>query len=485
MTELFRLTAREMVAVLRRGEASPLEAVDAALARIEAVDGAVNALPTLCAERARAQAQGLATGKAERDSPAWLAGLPIAVKDLTDVAGVRTTYGSTVFADHVPVRSDVLVETLEARGAIPIAKSNTPEFGAGAHTFNDVFGKTRNPWDLSRTCGGSSGGSAVALAAGEVWLATGSDLGGSLRIPAGFCSVVGLRPSPGRVARAPTTLPFDALSVAGPMGRTVCDVALMLDAMVGPHPRDPIALPAPALPFQAAVEAPTPPTRVAFSPDLGVTPVAAEIREICAAAAARFGELGATVEEACPDLGDAREIFQVLRAHRFAASYGAVYAQHKDALKPEVVWNVERGLALSSDEIGRAEIARARLYARMAAFFETYDLLLCPTTAIPPFDIDMRYPDEIEGQRLETYIDWFAVTYAITLTASPALSLPCGFTAQRLPVGLQMVGRPRAEASLLAAAALAEELFGVAAGLPIDPVSVTGPGGAGAEALSP
>jgi amidase len=485
MTELFRLTAREMVAALKLGEASPLEAIDAALERIQAVDGAVNALPTLCAERARAQAQGLGTREASRDSPAWLAGLPIAVKDLTDVAGVRTTYGSTIFADHVPMGSDVMVETLEARGAIPIAKSNTPEFGAGAHTFNEVFGKTRNPWDLGRTCGGSSGGSVVALAAGEVWLATGSDLGGSLRIPAGFCSVVGLRPSPGRVARAPTALPFDALSVAGPMGRTVGDVALMLDAMAGAHSRDPLALPAPAIPFQTAVDEPTPPARVAFSPDLGVTPVDAEIREICAAAAARFSELGATVEDACPDLGDAREIFQVLRAHRFAASLGEVYAHHKDALKPEVVWNIERGLALTGDEVGRAEIARAKLYARVAAFFETYDLLLCPTTAIPPFDVDLRYPDEIEGQRLETYIDWFAVTYAITLTASPALSLPCGFTAHGLPVGLQMIGRPRAEADLLAAAALAEELLGVAARLPIDPVSAAGGQGAGAQTLSP
>lgn len=466
------LTAREAVDLLRSGALSPLELLDAALARIAEVEPAVNALPTLCAERARAAVARLDRG--ERDHPGWLAGLPIVVKDLNDVAGVRTTYGSPIFADHVPERSDILVERLEARGAIVIAKSNTPEFGAGATTFNDVFGKTRNPWDTAKTCGGSSGGSAAALACGEAWLATGSDFGGSLRIPASFCGVVGLRPSPGRVAHGPAPLPFDALSVDGPMGRTVGDVALLLDAMSGEHPADPLSLAAPVRPFTSAVERARVPERVAFSPDLGgIMPVAGEVRDICAAAARRFERLGARVDQASPDLSGAREIFQTLRAANYAARMAPLLENHRSELKPEVVWNIEAGLRLSAREIGHAERARAKLYARVAAFFERYPLLLCPAVLVAPFDVDVRYVEYVDGQRFETYVDWLIATFAITLTALPALSVPCGFTPAGLPVGLQMVGPPRGEALLLSAAAAFEAAAGLTARTPLDPIAVS------------
>ena len=259
--DLCMLTAVEAVALLRSGQVSSRELVDSALRRIEQVDPELNALPTVCAERALDRA-----GRASRDTT--LAGLPIAVKDLNDVAGVRTTYGSPIYADHVPDRSDFMVERLEQRGAVVVAKSNTPEFGAGANTFNEVFGETRNPWDTSRTCGGSSGGSAAALASGQVWLATGSDLGGSVRTPAGFCGVVGIRPSPGRVAAGPSPLPFGTMSVEGPMGRTVADAALMLDAMAGLDARDPLSLEAPERPFADAAAAPALPARIAYTPDL-------------------------------------------------------------------------------------------------------------------------------------------------------------------------------------------------------------------------
>ena len=472
MTDLIALTARQVVDFLRRGEVSPAACVEAALKRIEATDGAVNALPTLCPERAREAARRIAAGAGDRDSPAWLAGLPIVVKDLDDVAGVRTTYGSPIFADHVPERSGIMVETLEERGAVVVGKSNTPEFGAGSNTFNEVFGKTRNPWDTAKTCGGSSGGSAVALATGQVWLATGSDLGGSLRTPAAFCSVVGLRPSPGRVARAPSRLPFDNLAVHGPMGRTVGDVALMLDAMAGAHVEDPLALPAPARPFVEAVDSPAPPRRVAFSRDLGVTPMTGAVADVCAAAAARFAELGAAVEESTPDLHDAGEIFRVLRSARAVAGWEPFYREHRDLLKPEIVGEIEEGLKLTAADIGRAERARGALFARLAQFFDRFDLLLSPATAVPPFNVDRRYLDQIEGQRLATYHDWFAIASAVSLTACPALSLPCGFTDDGLPVGLQMVGKPRGEAALLSAAALAESLFELAGRLPIDPVTL-------------
>jgi len=445
--------------------------IDAAVARIEATDGALNALPTLCIERARAHAERIMeTGAAAASGPSWLGGLPIAVKDMNDVAGVRTTYGSPLFADHVPEKSDIMVETLEANGAIVIAKSNAPEFGHGANTFNEVFGQTRNPWNTAKTCGGSSGGSAVALATGQTWLATGSDLGCSLRTPAAFCSVVGLRPWPGRVARGPTRLPYDNLWVQGPMARTVADTALMLDAMVGAHPADPISVAAPKEPFVGAVDNPEIPKRVAYSADLGgLTPVEPEVAEICAAAAQRFAELGASVEEACPDLGDARDIFHVLRANQFVGDLAPIVEENRDRVRAEVVWNLEQGYKLTAESLARAERARGRLYARVAEFFETYDLLVTPATVVSPFDVEIRAVDEVAGHKFENYFDWYTIAYAITATSLPALSLPCGFTGNGLPVGLQVVGPPRGEAPLLGAARLMEDVFGIAARLPIDP----------------
>ena len=474
MTELTRLTATAAVDLLRRGEVSPLEMIDAAEARIRATNDRVNSLPTLCIDRARDHARKLMDrGPGAEEGRAWLAGLPVAIKDLVPVAGVRTTYGSPIFADNVPERSDIVVETLEGRGAVVLAKANTPELGHGANTTNKVFGKTLNPWNTALTPGGSSGGSAVALATGQVWMATGSDLGCSLRTPAAFCSVVGLRPSPGRVARGPIGNPigevYDNLSVEGSMGRTVADVALMLDAQAGSHPGDPLSIPAPAESFTDAVKRRRAPLRVAFSPDLGVVRVGAEIKEICAAAAARFGELGATVEEACPDLSGAREIFQVLRAHHLVCELVPLLENHRDKIKPDVVWNIEQGQKLTCEDIARAERGRTDLYYRVAEFFESYDLLLTPTTVVPPFDVGEGHVAEVEGHKFENYFDWYSICFVITVTTCPSLSIPCGFTATGLPVGLQMIGPPRDEAPLLSAAALFEELMGIADVLPIDP----------------
>ncbi len=470
LPELCRFGALEVVDLLARGEVSPLELVEAAARRIETTDGAINALPTLCLERAREHARRImAEGpKVERPAP-WLGGLPVAIKDLEDVAGVRTTYGSPIYAEHVPARSDILVERLESRGAIVVGKSNTPEFGAGASTFNEVFGKTRNPWNLDKSVAGSSGGSAAAVAAGQVWLASGSDLGGSLRTPAGFNAVVGLRPSPGRVARGPAPLPFSTLSVAGPIARNAADAALFLDAMSGQHPEDPLSLPVPAASFLEAARAPQRPARIAYSPDLGLFPVEREVAGICLQAAERFAAMGVVVEEACPDLSDAVPVFQTLRAALYAAEMAPLLEGHRALLKPEVIWNTEKGLALSAAEIGRAELARAALYRRVSAFFETYDLLLCPTAIVAPFDVDVRYVEEVEGHRFDNYVEWIGITFVITLTACPALSVPAGFTAEGLPVGLQIVGPPRGEARALAAAALLEQATGIAEALPIDP----------------
>ena len=480
MNELNKLDAREAVKRLRAGEVSPLEMIDAAAERIEQVEPAVNALPTLCLDRAREKAKALMADKSTDRDDNWLGGLPIAVKDLNNVEGVRTTFGSPIFADNISGHSDYMVEQLEKNGALVIAKANTPEFGAGANTFNEVFGRTCNPWGLKKNPGGSSGGSAVALAAGEVWLATGSDLGGSLRIPAAYCSVVGLRPTPGRVATGPSPLPFSAMGVDGPMGRNVTDVALMLDAQSGPNIGDPISVPA-AAPgiFLKAVENPDKPVRIGYSRDFGIVPVDDETADICANSLRHFTNMGTEVTDECPGLSTAFETFEYLRAAMFSAGKEPMLKEYRDQLKPEVIWNIERGLELKAGDIGKAERERAAMYASASKFFETHDFFASPCVVTAPFDGEIRYLEEINGHKFNNYIDWLVMTFAVTLLGCPAISVPCGFTSEGLPVGLQIVGPPHSEARLLAASKLFEDAMGLAALVPMDPKETPSPVQAG------
>ncbi|WP_370154692.1 amidase [Ferrovibrio sp.] len=486
MDALIRMTAREAVAALKSRRVSPAELIDAAAARIAAVEPLVNALPTLCLDRARSRAAALV--HPETPPPGYLYGLPVAVKDLVPVEGVRFTSGSLAYADHVAPASDYTVQRLEARGASVIAKSNTPEFGAGAQTFNEVFGTTKNPWNTAMTPAGSSGGSAVAVATGEVWLADGSDLGGSLRIPAGFCGIVGLRPSPGRVVWGPRALPFDTLSVLGPMARNVADCALMLDAQCGWEPRDPLSLPVPERGFLDSVDhalaAGRLPTRFAggcrigWTPDLGLSPVDPEVVAICEAAVRRLEKLGAAVTTTVPDFSGAEDCFQVLRAANFAASVWPRIEGKTDRVKPEVIWNAEKGLKLTGAELATAQQTRGQITNRLLRFFESHDFLVLPTAVTPPFDHRMRYLEEIGGRRFDTYISWLVLTFAITITGTPAISVPAGFTKSGLPVGLQIVARPRGEAELLALSAMLEADLGLAAQLPVDPRGTPGGGAA-------
>ena len=467
-SRLIDLSACAVVDLLRAEEVTPLDLLDALEERIGEVDGEVNALPTLCFERARLHARRLmARPVGERGR---LAGLPLPIKDLTKVAGVRTTYGSPIFADYVPERSDILVENLEREGGIVFAKSATPEFGAGANTFNEVFGMTRNPWNTALSAAGSSGGAAVALATGMAWVAHGSDFGGSLRNPASFCGVVGLRPSPGRVARDPGPVVDDILNVEGPMARTVEDLALLLDAMVGENPSDPISLPRTGQSFLEAARTLHPLTKIAFSADLGITPVDPEIAEICGQAAQKFAALGVAVEEAQPDLSGAKESFQILRAASFAASHARKLEDYPELLKPEMTWNIEKGLRLNASEIVKAEEQRGNIIKRVLAFFDEYDLLLTPATVVPPYPVEQRFVEECAGVKFDTYMDWLAIAFSISLTTAPALSLPCGFTGNGLPVGLQIVARPRGEAMLLSGAAQLERILDLGTARPIDPM---------------
>ena len=464
---LVRETACTVVGKLRQGEVTPLDLLDVLEKRIAEVDNKVNALPILCFDRAREHARALMQRPvAERG---LLAGLPVPIKDLFDVKGVRNTQGSPIFKDRIAERSDIAVDTLEANGAVVYAKSNTPEFGAGAHTFNEVFGATLNPWDTSKSASGSSGGAAVALATGMAWLAHGTDMGGSCRNPASFCGVVGLRPSIGRVAHTPEFKIDRTLTVHGPMARNIEDLALLLDAMSGEHPGDPRSLPLLPTSFLSAAQSGKKPKRVAYSPDLGITPVDPEVAAVTRKAAQRFADADVIVEEAHPDLREAHECFHVLRAFDFAVTKARLLRSKRELLKPEVIWNIEQGLKLTVEQIERAEGQRVAMAERARKFFESYDLLLSPATIVPPFPVEKRYVAECAGKTFDNYVEWLGIVYAITLACCPALSLPCGFTASGLPVGLQMVGPPRSEAQLLAGARVLEDILGMRDSTPIDP----------------
>ncbi len=469
MHEFIKWTAVEAVARLRSGDVTPLELIDAAEARIAETNPRINAMVTLCFDRARTQARRLMQHQRADHPAAFLHGLPIAVKDNTDVEGVRGTSGSRVYENRIAPASDPVVRRLEAHGAIVIGKTNLPEFAAGGNTFNDVFGATRNPWNTRMSASGSSGGSAAALAAGQVWLATGNDFGGSIRTPAAFCSVSGLRPSPGMVARIQKQ-PFNPLSVEGPMARTVNDVALMFDAAAGFDARDPLSPHGPLPSFAQAAARPEKPLRIAISADLGIAPVVdREVRGVLDAVGGKLAADGVEVEYTHPDLSDAGKNFLILRGAVYIARVAPLLKQYRDVLKPEVVENAEFGLNLKLTDVVAAEIAQGEIIRRAATFFENYDALICPATLCPPFDVDWRYPASWDGVAFDGYMGWLVLTYALTMTACPILAIPGGFTADGLPVGLQIVGKPRGEAALFRHAAYLEQLLAVAPQTPIDP----------------
>ena len=465
--ELIQLTATEAVARLRSKEVSPLDLVEASIKRIETFDTEVNALPIHCFDQARDQAKSLDLDR-HLPNPKSLCGLPIAVKDYNDLGGAVTTYGSPIFANNVAQTSDATIRKLESNGAIAVAKSNVPEW-AGGHTFNPVNGLTRNPWDMAKSAGGSSGGSAAALASGLVWLATGNDLGGSLRTPAAFNGVVGLRPSPGRVSRGIRLPSMDTLWVEGPMARNVDDLALMLDAGVGHQIDDPLSFDHSGPSFVDVLNKTDIPKRVAFSSDLSIVSIEKEIAEICGAATRVFADIGAEVTEEIPDFTGVLEAFQTLRAVLFATMMEPILKQHRDKIAPEIIGNIERGLNIMPSQIFEAERVRIELFKKILAFFETHDFLICPAASIAPFSVDQRYVTEIDGKPCETYIDWFSITFALTMTGCPTISVPCGFTSEGLPVGIQIMGKPRGEAALLLVAKQFEQAIGIAAQLPIAP----------------
>ena len=440
--DLCTRAAIDLVALLARGEVSAVEVLETHLGWIDRRNPELNAICTLDRDHAFEQARA-ADDLRRRDPEAAgakpLLGLPTAVKDLVPTKGIRTTFGSPIFADNVPDFDALIVERIRNAGAVVIGKTNTPEFGAGSQTFNPVFGKTRNPWDPTRTCGGSSGGAATALASGMLPIADGSDLGGSLRNPASFCGVVGFRPTPGRVPRVPPEQGWDDLAVLGPLGRTVADAALLFSVIAGPDPRDPISLARPAAPFHPVEPLDLRGLRLAWTPDLGLYPVEREVVEVCEAALPVFRDLGADVEEAAPDLSGADRIFRTLRANLFADKLGPLLPEHRSEMKDTVIEEIERGLALTGPSIATAHADRTRLHCRVVEFFERHDALVLPTVQVLPFDVERPYPTEIEGEPMTSYTDWMASCFSITVTGCPAISVPCGIGPSGLPVGLQIV----------------------------------------------
>jgi amidase len=455
MAELHRLTARALRDAVAARELSAVEVVSAHLERIEQVNARVNAIVTLESERALADAAALDAAAANGRPPGMLAGLPIAVKDLVDTAGIRTTYGSPIYADHVPAEDELIVQRLRAAGAIVIGKTNTPEFGAGSHTFNEVFGATRNPHDLSRSAGGSSGGAAAALAAGMVPIADGSDRGGSLRNPASFCNVVGLRPSPGRVPSPESGDGWSPMSQLGPMARTVGDLALALAAIAGPDARAPLALDE-AFPASLDTPASLAGVRVAWSETVDGLPVEPAVTEALRAARAALVDLGAQVTDSEPDLRGADEVFETYRSLAFGHAHAEEALTHRELVKDEVLADVARGAALSVQDVLRAADLCTELFRRTSALLRDFDLLALPTVQVVPFDVELRWPESVAGVSMERYYTWMRSCSRITSTTLPALSLPAGFTPEGLPVGLQLVGRHRGEARLLALAAALE-----------------------------
>lgn len=451
------LPAAELARLVRARELSPVEVLDACLERVEALNPALNAVVTLdprAHDTARALERRIAAG--EEVGP--LAGVPVGIKDVTQVGGVRTTFGSPLFAEHVPEHDALVVRRLRAADALILGKTNTPEFAAGGNTFNEVFGRTRNPWNPERSAGGSTGGGAAGLATGMIALAEGTDLGGSLRVPASFCGVVGLRPSVGLVPTVPSDFAWDTLQVTGPMGRTAGDVALMLQAVAGPSPEAPLAQPVAGRDFVAAVRnADAAGLRVAYCRDVAGIGIDTEVERVCREAAFALEAAGAAVDEIALDLSYGRKAFLALRGLWFVSMLYPHLSQ-LEAFGINVANNLRAGLATTVAELGAAEAARKRMREELAVLFTRYDLLLTPTMAVSPFPVVENYPRTVGGREMETYVDWISPTYVLSLAGLPVGSVPAGLDPDGMPCGLQVVAPPFGEERVLALMAVMQHL---------------------------
>jgi amidase len=448
MSELAFMGARKLAQMLRTRKVSATEVVRAYIAQVQRVNPHVNAIVTFVPEQALKAAKAL---DRKRGGKGPLAGLPIAYKDLVSTAGIRTTRGSPVYTDNVPEQDDLLVERLKAAGAITLGKTNTPEFGAGSQTFNAVFGATLNPYDTTKTCGGSSGGAAVAVACGMLPFADGSDLAASLRNPGSYCNVVGFRPTPGRVPTWPAANAWDTQPVLGPIARTVEDAAFLLSAMAGPDPRAPVSISEPGSRYARPLKRNFRKVRVAWTRDFGGLPMDPRVVRALEGERKVLESLGCVVEDACPDFSGAKEAFETLRAISFNHRFAPLLKTHRHLLKDTVIWNIEQGSAITGEQVGRAEQLRTTLFHRLRAFLEKYEFLAGPVSQLPPYPVEDAWPREVGGIPMDNYLDWMKSCYYITIASHPAISVPAAFTDDPvpLPVGLQLVGRYRDDFGVL------------------------------------
>ena len=459
-SSLHWMSAVEMARMIRAKKLSAREALAEHLKQIERVNPKVNAIVTLVPEMAQKAAASADEMQAHGAKLGPLHGLPAAHKDLRETRGIRTTFGSPLYRDYIPTENDLIIDRLQSAGVITLGKTNTPEFGAGSQTFNTVFGETRNPWDLTKTCGGSSGGAAVALASGLVPVADGSDTGGSLRNPAAFCNVIGFRPTVGRVPDPKAAFAWSTLTTSGCLGRSVADLALVLSAIAGPDPRSPVSIDEPGTLFARPLARGFKGVRVAWFKDLGGVPFDSHVRAIVDGHRATFESLGCIVEQAEPDFSPAEISFRTLRAWSSGQAYGERLREHPDAFKDTLKVEIEEGLRLTGTELAHAEVARGQLWRHFQAFLDQYEYFVLPTTQLPPFDVTTPYPTEIAGVKFSNYIDWMKSCWYISATGNPAASVPGGFTADGLPVGVQIVGRNRDDFAVLQLAHAFEQATG-------------------------
>ena len=460
---LWKKNAEDILNLLEKKEINLEELLSSNLKRIEEVNPKVNAVVTLCDKES---AKIIDTKKNELQNT-LLQGMPVLIKDNTDVKGVRTTYGSRIFSDHIPLESDIVVKTLENKGGIVLGKTNIPEFAAGSHTYNNLFGTTKNPWNVKLSAGGSSGGSAAALATGMAWFATGTDLGGSLRNPASWCGIVGLRPTPGLIPHGPSTTSFSNLSVNGPMARNITDLSIFLDAMVDHNNRDPLSFKKSGTSYYKNLNYFSDKLfSIGCTEDFGIFPCDKEVRDMTKNTIKLLESLGHNVSNNFPDMKDSEETFQILRAYLFYASYNFLLEEDLSLIKDEVLWNIEKGKQLNINDLQKAEKARNTIYQNTMKFFDTHDFLIAPSSIITPFNINEPWVKKVENIEFNNYVSWLMIAACISLTGCPSISISTSFSKEGAPYGVQIVAPPHQEAKLLSFAKTIEEAINISNMIP-------------------
>lgn len=443
---LWKKNASEIIQLLEKKEISPLEVLDSSLSRIEIVNPDINAIVTLIEDAAKKSL----INKESLNIKTKLKSMPVFIKDMNDVKNVRTTYGSKLFINHLPQNSDIIVKTIEKNGGIILGKTNIPEFAAGSHTYNSLFGLTKNPWNTSLSAGGSSGGSAAALASGMAWFASGSDLGGSLRNPASWCGVVGLRPTPGLIPHGPSKFPFFNLSVDGPMARNVEDLSIFLDAMATYNNKDPLSFYNGLTSYNKSLsKCLDDKYLIGFTEDFGLFPCDPEIRNMVKNTLKLVESLGHEVSNTFPDMNNSEYAFQTIRAYMFYASYKSLLKKDKNLIKSEVIWNIEKGMTLTVDDLIKAEKIRANIYKNTMQFFDKYDFLIVPSSIVPPFDAEQEWVKKVEGKIFDNYVSWLMIAACVSLTGCPSLAMPTSFSKKNAPIGVQIIAAPNQEKKLI------------------------------------